>query len=121
MAPGTDNLVKLLRRATLDDHDEVLQSAEAVLKTSKDDVQAQHVKIVSLLKLDRYADALQFLESTKNQDLEQRARLERAYGLYKLGKWTEARNVAQGNDAGRGLKHVEAQAVCLLLSQYEAI
>ncbi|KAI9884718.1 MAG: Signal recognition particle core component [Watsoniomyces obsoletus] len=111
MAPGTDNLIKLLRRVTLDDHNEVLQSAEAVLKTSKDDIQAQHIKIVALLKLDRYSEALEFLESTKNQDLEQRARLERAYGLYKLGKWAEARHIAsQTDDAGRGLKHVEAQA-----------
>ena len=55
-------LSSLLQRTSIDDHEEVLSSANAVLAKSKGDVQAQHAKVVALLKLDRYEDALRVVE-----------------------------------------------------------
>ena len=107
--PATEKLSKLLRQATLDDH-EMLEAAEAALKRSTDDVETQHIKVVALLKLDRYAEALQTLDAG-SQTLQERTRLERAYAHYKLGNWVEAKAIADSDTGGRGLKHVGAQAV----------
>ena len=108
--PATEKLGKLLGQATLDDHEEILEAAEAALKSSTDDVETRHIKVVALLKLDRYAEALQQLEAG-GQTLQERARLERAYAHYKLGNWIEAKAIAHSDIGGRGLKHVGAQAV----------
>lgn len=105
------SLAALLQRATIDDHEEVLKSCNAALKKSKTDIHAQHVKAVALLKLDRYEDCLRIIEEGGDA-LKQRASLEYAYALYKVGKLSEALDVAAKLCTGRGAKHVEAQAVC---------
>lgn len=113
MAPSsTDTLNSLLRRTTLDDHEEVLRAADAVLKSSKDNVDAQHAKIVALLKLDRYTDALAVFESGSDE-LRQRAVLEQSYALYKVGKWAEAEALAKQDPSTRASEHIKAQAVCI--------
>ncbi|KAI9826378.1 MAG: Signal recognition particle core component [Thelocarpon impressellum] len=103
------SLASLLRQTSLDDHEEVLKAANAALRKSKDDVEAQHVKAVALLKLDRYEDALGVLEGS-GEKLRAKARLERAYALYKVGKFSEAEEVAADAKGARGPQHVEAQA-----------
>ena len=106
---ATATLANLLRQGSIDDHEELLKAAEATLKTSKSDLEAQHVKVVALLKLDRYEEALKALESGGNA-LRGKAQLEHAYALYKTGRNEEAAKLAQkSND--RGSKHVEAQSV----------
>ncbi|KAI9843690.1 MAG: Signal recognition particle core component [Sclerophora amabilis] len=105
----TQSLSSLLRQTTLDDHEEVLKAANAVLKKSKNDLDAQHVRVVALLKLDRYDAALRVLEEGGSK-LRERTNLERAYALYKLGRFPEAEEIAKSTTAGRGYKHVEAQA-----------
>lgn len=113
-AAAVQSLSSLLQKATIDDHEEVLKTCNAALKKSKHDTQAQHVKVVALLKLDRYDDALRVIEEAGDA-LKERAALEYAYALYKCGKLSEAVDVAARSDAGRGAKHVEAQAVCTFL------
>ncbi|KAI9756300.1 MAG: hypothetical protein M4579_003892 [Chaenotheca gracillima] len=105
----SQSLSSLLRQTTLDDHDEVLRAANAALKKSKTDLEAQHVKVVALLKLDRYDDALRVLEDG-GMKLKERAILERAYALYKTGHFGEAEEVAKSAPSGKGYRYVEAQA-----------
>lgn len=102
-------LAALLRPASIVDHDEVLEAANAALKTNKSDELAQHTRVVALLKLDRFDDAYRTI--TKGGiKLESTCTLEKAYALYKLGKLDEAITVL--GSAGlhkRGLTHMAAQ------------
>ncbi len=110
VAATAQSLSALLQRSTLEDHEEVLRACNNVLKKSKTDIEAQHVKVVALLKLDRYEDALRVLEGG-GEKLKDRLPLERAYALYKQGKYDEAEKVTQITGGARGLRHVEAQTV----------
>ena len=109
-ATTAQSLSALLRRSTIEDHEEVLRACNSALKKSKTDIEAQHVKVVALLKLDRYEDALRVFEDG-GEKLKDRLPLERAYALYKQGKYAEAEKVTQLAGNERGLKHVEAQTV----------
>jgi signal recognition particle subunit SRP72 len=100
-------LTSLLRGATIADHDEVLKAANAVLKSSKGDPSALHTRVVALLKLDRFDDALRALDDGGDK-LAERCNLEKAYALYKTGQLDEAEKLTHGTDK-RGLKHVAAQ------------
>ena len=107
------SLSSLLGQSSITDDNEVLQAANAALNKSGKGVDAQHVKVVALLKLDRFDDALRTLEHGGAQ-LKERARLEHAYALYKSGKPEEAAKIAHSVSGGdlddRGMRHVEAQA-----------
>lgn len=100
----------ILQQTSLDDHEERLKAANAALKKSRHDVDALHVRVVALLKLDRYEDALRAFEDG-GDTLRARAPLEHAYALYKTGDLTEAEKIAKTAKGDRGLQHVEAQAV----------
>lgn len=104
------SLSSLLQRATIDDHEEVLQSCNEALAKSKSDLHAQHIKIIALLKLDRYEDALRVLE-TGGDALKKRAGFEHAYALYKCSKLGEALQALTQAAASRGASHLEAQVV----------
>lgn len=80
----------LLKAATIDDHDEILDKASEALKSSPKDANLRGAQIVALLKLDRFDDALRVIE-TAGPDLQRTFLLERAYALYKTGKLAEAR------------------------------
>lgn len=111
MATAIKSLSALLAQTTIEDHEETLQAANAAIKKSKTDTQAHHVRAVALLHLDRFEDALNVFESVK--ELQEKARFEYAYTLYKTGNATKAVEVAGtgSSDADRGMKHVLAQAV----------
>jgi signal recognition particle subunit SRP72 len=111
MAASTKSLSSLLAQASIEDHDEILKATNATLSKSKTDKDAQHVRAIALLHLDRYEDALEVFESAK--ELQEKARFEYAYALYKTGNAARAVEVteAAGPDAGRGMKHMLAQAV----------
>ena len=109
-ASDPQSISTLLQKSSLDDHEETLKTCNAVLKKSKADVVAQHMKAIALLKLDRYDEAVHVFEST-GQNLKDRAPLEYAYSLYKSGKSREAAEVATRINDGQGARHVEAQAV----------
>jgi signal recognition particle subunit SRP72 len=108
---STQSLSSLLQRASIDDHEEVLRSCDAALAKSRSDLQAQHLKIVALLKLDRYEDCLRVFEDG-GDDLKKRAALEYGYALYKSGQPDEAIDVVSNLVNDRGARHLEAQAVC---------
>lgn len=100
-------LTSLLRQSTIEDHDEILKAANASLKASKTDLTAQHTRVVALLKLDRFDDALRAI-ADGGSALQDASRLEHAYALYKTGKLDEAADVARGATA-RSFSHVAAQ------------
>lgn len=112
MATPAKTLSALLQRTSIDDHEEVLKVCNAALKQSKGDLELQHIKFVALLKLDRYDDALRVLDESGDR-LKQRVPTERAYALYKVGDFEEAKDVAKSVSEQRGARHVEAQAVCI--------
>lgn len=99
------SLASLLKNSSLDDHESIL---EAVSSRAKDDIEAQHVKVVALLKLDKFQDALNVFEETDDA-LKSQAQLEWAYTLYKNGRLAEAEEVAAKDTTRRSLKHVLAQ------------
>jgi signal recognition particle subunit SRP72 len=111
---AVQSLSQLLQRSSIEEHDEVLKACNAALKKSKTDLQAQHAKVVALLKLDRYEDSLRVLEEAGDA-LKSKAPIEYAYALYKCGRLSEAAEIAASSATGRGAKHVEAQAVCFPL------
>jgi tetratricopeptide (TPR) repeat protein len=104
------SLASLLQRASIDDHEEVLQSCNAVLAKSKSDLKAQHIKVIALLKLDRYEEALKTFQSGGSA-LKQSAALEYAYASYKCGNLEQATEAVTQAAAGRGASHLEAQVV----------
>ncbi|RAL04048.1 signal recognition particle subunit SRP72 [Aspergillus ibericus CBS 121593] len=106
---AAQSLSSLLQRASIDDHEEVLQSSNAALAKSKSDLHAQHAKAVALLKLDRYDDCLRVFEEG-GDGLKKRAALEYAYALYKCGQLEPAIEVVSGLAGERGALHLEAQA-----------
>ncbi len=109
MASATPDLGALLKRTTIDDHEAVLKACNAALKQSKGDLNAQHAKVVALLKTDRFDDALRTLDAG-GDSLRERARYERAYALYKNGELEEAISLVKSIDEGRGVQHLQAQA-----------
>ncbi|KAK6833772.1 hypothetical protein PG987_008466 [Apiospora arundinis] len=102
-------LASLLRASSIEDHDEVLKIANAALKANKSDLQAHHTRLVALLKLDRFDDALRALAEGGDK-LENQCILEKAYTLYKTGKLDDAENLIKSTDEPtRALRHLAAQ------------
>ncbi|KAF5586219.1 signal recognition particle subunit SRP72 [Fusarium subglutinans] len=103
-------LSALLRQSSVEDHDEALKIANAALKANKNDVDSQHTRIIALLKLDRFDDALRAI-ADGSPALHARIALEHAYALYKTGKLNEATSALQafGLEKKRSLQHVAAQ------------
>jgi signal recognition particle subunit SRP72 len=109
MSASVKSLSALLAQTSLDDDNEVLTAANAAIKKSKADLDAHHARAIALLKLDRYDDALKvFTDAPK---LQEKARFEYAYALYKSGEAAQAVEVAQTDASSRAMKHVLAQAV----------
>lgn len=104
---STNSLSTLLQQSSLDDHEEILKAANNVLKKSKHDLTAQRVRLIALLQLDRYEDAARVVLEG-GAALEDVARLECAYALYKSGSLEAAEKIALGGTQ-RGVEHVLAQ------------
>ena len=106
---STGSLAALLQRTTLDDPTEVLHATDATLKSNKRDISVQLVRIVALLKLDRFHDAAHAF-SDAGVALQEAAPLEYAYTLYKTSALEEADQVLQNSgNANPSLKYLEAQ------------
>lgn len=102
-------LSALLRASSIKDHDEILKAANAAIKADKTDVASQHTRIVALLKLDRFDDALRAIAEGGTK-LNALCVLEQAYALYKTSNLEDATAVLQA--AGlekRSFCHVAAQ------------
>lgn len=113
-------LNSLLRNADIEDHEEALSLAASAVKASKpgspEQLTAYHTKIVALLKLDRFEDALRVVSDAGSQ-IEELCTLESGYALYKTGQLAEvgarypsALRNAKDLDQARALSHLAAQA-----------
>ncbi|CAM1510269.1 Fc.00g006040.m01.CDS01 [Cosmosporella sp. VM-42] len=102
-------LSSLLRASSITDHEEILRAANAALKANKTDFASRHTRVVALLKLDRYDDALRAIAEGGTK-LGAICGLENAYALYKTGKLDEATALLQATGLSkRGFTHVAAQ------------
>ncbi|KAK4143763.1 uncharacterized protein C8A04DRAFT_12043 [Dichotomopilus funicola] len=114
-------LNSLLRGASIDDHAEALDLASAALRAAKGHPaqlsHAQHVRVVALLNLDRFDDALRAI-AEGGDALARNCAFEKAYAFYKTGDLEAAQTVLREAGAGasaaseraqRGLKHIAAQ------------
>ncbi|KAJ1329165.1 signal recognition particle subunit SRP72 [Microdochium nivale] len=112
MSDSTATLAKLLGASSIDDHEEILKAANAAIKASKkgaENTDAQHTRVVALLKLDRFDDALRAIAEAGSA-LESQAFLEKAYALYKTGQHDEADKVLKsGGGSSRASRHLSAQ------------
>ncbi|KAH8652546.1 hypothetical protein BX600DRAFT_553901 [Xylariales sp. PMI_506] len=109
MSDPTAALASLLRASSIQDHHEVLKAANAALKASKSNIQAQHTRVVALLKLDRYDDALRAIAEGGDK-LEHECRVEKSYALYKSGQLAEAeRTIKDILPPTRISRHLAAQ------------
>jgi signal recognition particle subunit SRP72 len=112
MSDPAATLASLLRASTIQDHKEVLKLANAAVKASKTNLDAHHTRVVALLKLDRFDDALRAI-AEGGRALESRCILEKAYALYKSGQLQEARETADKatstQAASRPFRHLRAQ------------
>lgn len=112
--PAVTALNSLLRTASIDDHEEALRLADSAIKSSKpgsaEQLLAHHTKAVSLIKLDRFEDALRAIAAVGGKH-EERCFLEKAYALYKTGRLDDAEALLgkSGSDSSRALQHVAAQ------------
>ncbi|EFR03252.1 hypothetical protein MGYG_06254 [Nannizzia gypsea CBS 118893] len=109
MGTTLQSLSALMQRSTIDDHEEFIKACNSILKKSRADVDAQHIKTIALIKLDRFEDAIRVIEEG-GDELKKRLPLEWSYALYKSGKLDEAMSVAASVGPERGAKHVESQA-----------
>ena len=105
-------LTSLLARTSIDDHDEALSTADAALKASPKHLPAQHTKVIALLRLERYDDALRVIASG-GDELEARCVLGKSYALYKTGALDESfallKKYEDAQGSNRALRQVAAQ------------
>ena len=104
------SLSTLLKRTSLGDPENDIKACDSILKRKGDDLEAQHVKAVALLKLDRFQEVARLFEDSGKR-LKEKAPLEYSYTLYKVGRLSEAAKVASTMGGSRAARHVEAQAV----------
>ncbi|KAI1098543.1 hypothetical protein F4804DRAFT_121173 [Jackrogersella minutella] len=112
MANPAATLTSLLRSSTIQDHDEILKAANAAIKVSKRDIAAQATRVVALLKLDRFDDALRAI-AEGGDSLENECVFEKSYALYKSGQLEEAEKTlntaSSSSKSSRAFSHLAAQ------------
>ncbi|KAI8958526.1 hypothetical protein F5Y11DRAFT_34588 [Daldinia sp. FL1419] len=112
MASPAANLTSLLRAATIQDHDEILKASNAALKASKRDIEAQRTRVIALLKLDRFDDALRAV-AEGGDELEKECIFEKSYALYKSGQLEDAAKTLETapptSKSSRPFRHLAAQ------------
>ncbi|KAI0845554.1 hypothetical protein F5Y00DRAFT_246148 [Daldinia vernicosa] len=112
MASAAANLTSLLRASTIQDHDEILKAANAAIKASKKDANAQKTRVIALLKLDRFDDALRAI-AEGGDELEKECVFEKSYALYKSGQLDGAaktlETASSSSKSSRPFRHLAAQ------------
>lgn len=103
---SSPTMVSLLHATTINDQ-HIVEVADAALKSSTPEPSALATKVVALLRLDRFADALHALAEAES-DADETCRLAKCYALYKTGDSDAAYAVARLSP-GRGYSHIAAQ------------
>jgi tetratricopeptide (TPR) repeat protein len=112
---ASPNLVQLFSQmklaASKSDYTKIIEISDEVLKSSPTNSNAAKQKVIALIGLDKYKEALTFLNHSTFLDDKEIA-LERGFILYKLGKGDEACKALE-KGSGRSIEHVKAQNVFL--------
>ncbi|ANB12714.1 Srp72p [Sugiyamaella lignohabitans] len=110
-----DLLDQLKIHSKSEDHERVLECAGNILKQSPNDKNALHSKLVTLIKLDKFSQALKLVKDS--QQLETSFPVEYAYVLYKTENFEELhekfdsfKGDGQSGLATRAILHILAQA-----------
>lgn len=94
---------------SVEDHEKIYSSASQALRSNPSDGAAFKAKAVSLVKLDRYEEALKHCDDPQAKDFtEAHLQCERAYSLYKLGRLQEVWD-KKWTDSSCAMKHILAQ------------
>ncbi|KTW29225.1 hypothetical protein T552_01181 [Pneumocystis carinii B80] len=105
----TDNLKELFMNLSIavsnNKHEEVIELSDRIRGVSVSDKKSIKSKIIALIKLDRYSEALYLIES---EGYEEEEVLEMVYCMFMLKKYEEAMNIAKKSNK-RGIKHIMAQ------------
>lgn len=109
----SDLFSRLTLAASSNDFERALEISNQLLKASPNDSRAAKQKIIALIKLDKYNDALAFLEECTFLNRKDTI-LEKGFCLYKLGKGSDAQKILE-EGSGRAIQHVRAQNVYSLI------
>lgn len=106
---SASRLSALLQSSSLVDENEVLAAANQSIKADENNLVAHHTKIVALLKLDRFQDAITAISEGSNA-LQSQCAMEKAYALYKIGEIEDAsKTLFNTTSSNVGFKHLAAQ------------
>ncbi|KAG0266148.1 hypothetical protein BG011_003135 [Mortierella polycephala] len=118
---------ELERHVKREEHDKVLTISDKILKLAPKDKDALHCKAITLIRLERYSDALSIL----NRQLEGKFVFEKAYCLYRTNQLSDGallienkRKELQASGAGQlpwDLRHLEAQMLYRMERYQECI
>ncbi|EMR11778.1 hypothetical protein PNEG_00205 [Pneumocystis murina B123] len=105
----TDNLKDLFMKLSIaisnNKHEEVIELSDKIKGFSISDIKSTKSKIIALIKLDRYSEALFLIRSELSAE---KALLEMIYCLFMLKKYEEAMDWAKKSNK-REIKHIKAQ------------
>ena len=110
---------RLSLAASSHDYEKVVTISDQVLASSPTNIKAAKQKLDALIRLDKYSDALIFLEKAPFVDTKE-VILEKGYCLYKLGKGEDAEKVLE-QGSGRAILHIRAQNVVFLKESWRLI
>ncbi|KAF9959095.1 hypothetical protein BGZ72_010335 [Mortierella alpina] len=116
-------LERLVKR---EEHDKVLATSDKILALAPKDKDALHCKAITLIRLERYSDALSIL----NRQLEGKFVFEKAYCLYRTNQLADGALLieskrkelqASGDQLSWDLRHLEAQMLYRMERYQECI
>lgn len=73
-----------------EDYDQVIQISERILLSKPDDIEANKCKVVTLMKQDKFSEAVRVIDKIPSDKTRQALLFEKAYSLYSLKKYSEA-------------------------------
>jgi len=108
-APPLEPLFKELDNfARGNEYESAIGTCDKILKISPNDFDALHCKIVALIQLSKFDDALKLV--TNNAELSQKLTFERAYCLYRTKQFQEALGLLKDYPQPKPLRILELEA-----------
>ncbi|KAI2801867.1 Signal recognition particle core component [Blomia tropicalis] len=93
------------------EYEKALRTTNKILELSKDNQKAIHCKVVSLIQLNKFEEALNFLDKL-DDEIKSKLNFEKAYCEYRLNKVDEALKTIKNSDSDDfGVKELEIQAL----------
>ncbi|KTW27913.1 uncharacterized protein T551_02880 [Pneumocystis jirovecii RU7] len=100
-----DIFIKLSTAVSKNDHQQVIKLSDEIQKISLSDAKLEKSKVIALIKLDKYEEALQIIFNKLSTE---KTLFETAYCLFMLERFEEAVNYIKENNE-RSILHVKAQ------------